>query len=66
MEHKGHNCNLCKNTTLLKIGKICIGKKFEGKIIEKDDKICDEYEFGGFIDLSQKLTQILDESQLII
>lgn len=59
MSEKVHNCNLCKNTKLFsKIGNVCFGKKHRGKIISEDDAICEEYEFGGFIELSEKLKKI--------
>lgn len=54
-----HNCNLCKHAKIFpKIGNICYGKKYRGKVIEKDDTICEEYEFGGFVELSEKLSKI--------
>lgn len=59
MNEKGNNCNLCKNTMIFpRIGKICFGKKYRGKIIDDNDKICEEYEFGGFIELAEGLKKI--------
>lgn len=59
MSDKGHNCNLCKNKIYIsQIGNVCFGEKFRGKIIENNDKICDEYKFGGFIDLAEKIAKI--------
>lgn len=60
MRNKGNNCDLCKNTRILpKIGKICVGKKFCGKVIDDDNNtICEEYEFGGFIELAEGIKKI--------
>lgn len=61
MDSKGHNCNLCKNKIYLsQIGNVCTGEKYRGKIIEKDDNVCDEYEFGGFISLAENISKISD------
>lgn len=54
-----HNCNLCKKTKVFcEIGNVCFGERYRGKIIDKDDTICDEYEFGGFIELSEGIKNI--------
>lgn len=59
MPPKGHNCNLCKNKTYIsRIGNVCTGEKFRGKPIEKDDTVCDEYEFGGFIELEESIYRL--------
>ncbi len=55
----GHNCNLCKKTTIIPlVGAICFGERFRGKPIERDNAICDEYEFGGFIELAKGILNI--------
>lgn len=65
MNGKCHNCNLCKKSKLFpKIGNVCLGEKYRGKIIEDNDKICEEYEFGGFIELAEGLKKI-QEMRLI-
>lgn len=59
MNGKEHNCNLCKNAkAFLKVGNVCFGKKFRGKIIDENDTVCEEYEFGGFIDLAKSIKDI--------
>lgn len=59
MNEKGHNCNLCKKSELFpQIGNVCLGEKCRGKIIEDNDTICEEYEFGGFIELAERLKKI--------
>ena len=59
VENKGHNCNLCKNTKIFpQIGNVCIGDKRKGKIIDADNKICEEYEFGGFIELRESIYRL--------
>lgn len=64
MSEKGHNCNLCKNAKCFgKLGTVCFGVKYRGKIIKKyddikDDKVCDEYDFGGFIELSENIQKL--------
>lgn len=60
MKNKGHNCNLCKKTKYLSaIGSnVCTGEKCRGKVIKRDNSICDEYEFGGFIELQGKIYEL--------
>ena len=54
-----YNCNMCKNAKMcLPVGNICLGEKFRGKVIKYDDTICDEFEFGGFIELSESIKKI--------
>lgn len=61
----GHNCNLCKKKTIIpQIGVICFGEKFRGKNIEKNNEICEEYEFGGFIDLAKEVLSIPNVDKL--
>lgn len=62
MINKGHNCNLCKNAKYFSgLGNICLGKKHRGKVVELNvnNVICNEYEFGGFIELAKAIKKIL-------
>lgn len=54
-----YNCNMCvKAKMCLPIGNVCFGEKFRGKVIKYDDTICNEFEFGGFIELSESIQKI--------
>lgn len=65
MSETCHNCNLCKKATMIsRIGAICLGEKFRGKPIKHDDTICEEYEFGGFIDLAKEVLSIPNVDKL--
>lgn len=65
MSLSGHNCNLCKKTTMIsRIGAICLDGKFRGKPIKHDDTICEEYEFGGFIELTKGIASIPSTDKL--
>lgn len=58
MENR-HNCNLCKKTTIItQIGAICLGNKYRGKVIEEDDAICDEYEFGDLSNFQKRFLKL--------
>lgn len=55
----GHNCNLCKKSYQhAQLGNICVDKNNFGKDISVDNKICGEYEFGGFILLAENIQKI--------
>ena len=45
----------------IEIGNVCVGEKHKGKVIKYDDAICDEYEFGGFIELSENIQKLAQQ-----
>lgn len=62
MNKNGNNCNLCKSAKYIPhYGNICIGEKCRGRIIDNNDTICDEYEFGGFIELEERIKNLQQE-----
>ena len=63
MGSKGHNCNLCKKAKYLSSirSNVCTGDKFRGKVIKHSDTICDEYEFGVFAELQERIYELETE-----